>query len=67
MVGNRVSIWLNGKQVVDRTELENYWDKTGTIPLVRADQIELQHHGSELFFKNLYLRNCPGELAEYRE
>ncbi len=59
MVGNRVSIWLNGKQVVDRTELENYWDKTGTIPLVRADQIELQHHGSELFFKNLYLRELP--------
>lgn len=59
MVGNRVSIWLNGKQVVDRTELENYWDKTGAIPLARADQIELQHHGSELFFKNLYLRELP--------
>ncbi len=59
MVGKKVTIWLNGKLVVDRTELENYWDKTGLVPLVRADQIELQHHGSELFFKNLYIRELP--------
>lgn len=59
MVGDKVTIWLNDKLVVDRVRLENYWDKTGTIPLVRADQIELQHHGSELFFRNLYLRELP--------
>ncbi|MEM9281427.1 MAG: DUF1080 domain-containing protein, partial [Verrucomicrobiota bacterium] len=47
MVGNQVTIWLNGKLVVDRTELENYWDRDAELP--RADQIELQHHGSELF------------------
>ncbi len=61
MVGEKVSIWLNQKLVVDRTVLENYWDsKNGrTTPLPRADQIELQHHGSELFFKNLYIRELP--------
>lgn len=59
MVGDKVTIWLNGKQIVDRVALENYWDKTGLEPLVRADQIELQHHGSELFFKNLYIRELP--------
>jgi hypothetical protein len=59
MVGDKVSIWLNDKLVVDRVALENYWDKTGTVPLVRADQIELQHHGSELFFKNMYIRELP--------
>ncbi|MGI9471926.1 MAG: 3-keto-disaccharide hydrolase [Rubripirellula sp.] len=59
MVGDKVSIWLNGKRIVDRVALENYWDKTGTVPLPRADQIELQHHGSELFFKNLYIRELP--------
>ncbi|MDF1849931.1 MAG: DUF1080 domain-containing protein [Verrucomicrobiales bacterium] len=61
MVGNQVSIWLNDTLVVDRTELENYWDREGDrdLPLPRADQIELQHHGSELFFKNLYLRELP--------
>jgi hypothetical protein len=61
MVGDKVSIWLNEKLIVDRTELENYWDREGDrdTPLPRADQIELQHHGSELFFKNLYIRELP--------
>lgn len=59
MVGDKVTIWLNDKKIVDRVALENYWDKTGRVPLPRADQIELQHHGSELFFKNIYLRELP--------
>ncbi len=59
MVGDKVTIWLNGKKIVDRVALENYWDKSGKEPLARADQIELQHHGSELFFKNLYIRELP--------
>ena len=60
MVGDKVTIWLNDKLIVDRTVLENFWDKNGRIaPLPRADQIELQHHGSELFFKNLYIRELP--------
>ena len=59
MVGNKVTIWLNDKLIVDRVELENYWDQSGLVPLVRADQIELQHHGSELFFKNMYIRELP--------
>ena len=59
MVGDRVSIWLNEKLIVNRVKLENYWDRTGVAPLARADQIELQHHGSELFFKNIYLRELP--------
>ena len=59
MVGDKVTIWLNDKLIVNRVALENFWDKTGTIPLARADQIELQHHGSELYFKNLYIRELP--------
>lgn len=59
MVGDKVSIWLNDKLIVDRVALENYWDKTGLKPLPRADQIELQHHGSALYFKNLYIRELP--------
>ncbi|MEM9015935.1 MAG: DUF1080 domain-containing protein [Verrucomicrobiota bacterium] len=61
MVGDKVTIWLNDKLVVDRTELENYWDRDGVrdIPIPRADQIELQHHGSALYFKNLFIREIP--------
>ena len=59
IVGDKVTIWLNEKLIVNRVALENYWDKTGTIPLARTDQIEVQHHGSELFFKNIYIRELP--------
>lgn len=59
MVGDKVTIWLNGTLIVDRVELENYWDKTGRESLVRSDQIELQHHGSDLFFRNLFIRELP--------
>lgn len=59
MVGDKVSIWLNEKMIVDRVKLENYWDKSGMTPIARADQIELQHHGSKLYFKNVYLRELP--------
>ena len=59
MVGEKVSIWLNKKKIVDRVKLENYWDKTGLTPIPRADQIELQHHGSELFFRNIFIRELP--------
>ena len=59
MVGDKVTIWLNEKLIANRVKLENFWDKSGKTPLVRSDQIELQHHGSELFFKNIYLRELP--------
>lgn len=59
MVGEKVTIWLNGKLIVDRVKLENYWDRSAGSPIPRADQIELQHHGSELYFKNLYIRELP--------
>ena len=59
MVGDKVTIWLNDRLIVNRVALENYWDRAGTVPLVRADQIELQHHGSQLFFKNIFIRELP--------
>lgn len=59
MVGDKVTIWLNDQLIVNRVALENYWDKTGKVPLPRADHIELQHHGSELFFRNIYIRELP--------
>lgn len=57
MVGERVTIHLNDKLIVDNQILENYW-KSGT-PLPREAFIELQNHGNNLFFKNLYVRELP--------
>jgi hypothetical protein len=54
MKGDVVSVWLNGEHVVDNVPLENYWDPTKTLP--SRGPIELQHHGDELWFKNIYVK-----------
>ncbi len=54
MVGEKVSVWLNGELVVDNVVLENYWDRKQ--PIFPTGQIELQNHGNTLYFKNIYLR-----------
>ncbi len=59
MVGERVSVWLNGELVVDNVVLENYWERTK--PIYPTGQIELQNHGNTLWFKNIYLRDLPRE------
>ncbi len=57
MIGEKVWVWLNGELVVDNVTLENYWERNK--PIYPAGQIELQHHGSTLWFKNIYLREIP--------
>ncbi|MCR4411279.1 MAG: DUF1080 domain-containing protein [Thermoguttaceae bacterium] len=57
MVGEKVSVWLNGELVVDNVVMENYWDRKQ--PIFPTGQIELQNHGNTLYFKNIYLRELP--------
>lgn len=57
MIGDKVSVWLNDKLVVDNVVLENYWDRSKRI--YPSGQIELQNHGSHLWFKNIYIREIP--------
>ena len=54
MVGEKVTVWLNGTLVVDQVVLENYWERDK--PIYPTGQIELQNHGNTLYFKNIYLR-----------
>jgi hypothetical protein len=54
MVGSRVWIWLNDKQTVDGQVLENFFARTE--PIVARGPIELQTHGSEIRFRNLFIR-----------
>jgi hypothetical protein len=54
MVGDKVSVWLNDKLVVDNAVLENYWDRSQ--PIYATGQIELQNHGNTLYFKNVYVK-----------
>jgi len=54
MVGDRVTVKLNGVLVVDNTVLENYWDRNQ--PIFPKEQIELQCHGDPIEFTNIYIR-----------
>ena len=54
MVGDRVTVWLNGVLVVDNVVLENYWDRSQ--PIFPREQIELQAHGSKVYYRNIYVK-----------
>ncbi|MBX7256621.1 MAG: DUF1080 domain-containing protein [Candidatus Hydrogenedentes bacterium] len=57
MIGEKVSVWLNDKLVVDGVVLENYWNREK--PIYPSGQIELQNHGSHLWFKDVFIREIP--------
>jgi len=59
MVGDRVTVWLNGVLVVDNVVMENYWERNK--PIYPTGQIELQNHGSNLYFRNIFIRELPKE------
>jgi hypothetical protein len=61
MVGSRVSVWLNDKEVVDHAILENYYDRKMPVPAMGP--IRLQTHGGEIRWRNIYLRTIPGDEA----
>ncbi|WP_308597509.1 family 16 glycoside hydrolase [uncultured Parabacteroides sp.] len=54
MVGDRVTVVLNGEKVVDDVILENYWDRK--LPIFPIEQIELQAHGSKVYYRNIYVK-----------
>ena len=57
MVGTRVWVTLNGKEVVVGQVLDNFFDRAQ--PVLPTGSIELQTHGSEVRFRNLYVREIP--------
>ena len=57
MVGEKVTIHLNGKLIVDNVTLENYWEKDK--PVYATGPIELQDHGNTLYFRNIYVKELP--------
>jgi len=70
MTGEKVSVWLNGELVTDNVTMENYWDPK--IPIFPKGPVELQAHGTDLAFRDIYIREIsekdfnltPEEKAE---
>jgi hypothetical protein len=99
MVGERVTVYLNGKLVVNHARLENFWnpgeanrlqaelkklqatdsaenakkiaelqaqiDRVRTRPLPRKAVMQLQTHGGEIRWRNIFVREIP--VAEANE
>ncbi len=98
MVGERVTVYLNDKLVVDHARLENFWNPAGvkpledelkklmagdsspeqekkirsqrlqidlmkTRPLPRKAPIQLQTHGGEIRWRNMFIREIPSDEA----
>jgi len=57
MLDDKVSVWLNGQLVTDNVPLENYWDRNQSI--FPTEQIELQAHGSVVYYRDLYIKEFP--------
>jgi hypothetical protein len=57
MVGTRVWVKLNEKDVVMGQVLDNFFDRAQ--PVLPTGSIELQTHGSEVRFRNVYVREIP--------
>lgn len=57
MIGDEVTVELNGQLVVDKGKLPNYWEKGKPLP--PKGPIELQFHGDPLWFKNIYIKELP--------
>ena len=68
MVGNIVTITLNDKLVVDKAPLNNYWDRKTPIekrkPLIKEGPIQLQTHGGEIRWRNIYLKELSAPIAD---
>lgn len=57
MVGDLVTVYLNGELVVNGVPLENFWDRSQ--PIFPEEQIELQAHGTLVAYRDIYIREIP--------
>lgn len=57
MVGERVTVVLNGIKVVDNVILENYWNRSMAIFI--EEQLELQAHGTLVGYRDIYVKELP--------
>lgn len=60
-LGARTSIWLNDKKVVENAIHENYFDRKR--PLFAKGPIQLQTHGGEISWRNVFVKEFSSEEA----
>jgi len=56
-VGDKTTVYLNDQLVVDHATMENFWDRSS--PLWPKGPIQLQTHGGEIRWRNIFIREIP--------
>lgn len=64
--GARTWVWFNHELVVDGAILENYFDKDRIIPIPARGPIQLQTHGGEIRWRNVFVREIETGEANRR-
>ena len=66
-VGERTTVYLNSKLVVDFARMENYWGKQARQNhfhrCPKLGKILLQTHGGEIRWRSIYVREIPAAEA----
>lgn len=60
-VGERTTVYLNDKLVVKHARMENFWNRK--TPLNPRGPIQLQTHGGEIRWRNIFVRALPPDEA----
>lgn len=63
--GSRTWVWLNGRPVVEGAILENYFDETRRLPIPPTGPVQLQTHGGEIRWRNIFVRELPADEANH--
>lgn len=58
MIGDRVTVYLNEKLVVNDARMENFFNRDRPLP--RRGPIQLQTHGGEIRWRNVFIREIDG-------
>jgi hypothetical protein len=61
MIGSKVWVWFNDKLTVDGQVLDNYFNRA--LPVLSTGPVALQTHGSEMRFRNIYIREIGAAEA----
>lgn len=60
-VGSRTWVWLNGQPTVVGAVMENYFNRNRPLPA--RGPIQLQTHGGKISWRNVTVREIPGDEA----
>ena len=63
-IGSRTSVWLNDQLVVDHVLMQNrHWSRKMKLPLIAEGPIQLQTHGGEIRWRNIFIKEFTTKQA----